>query len=136
MTDKNHSISHIFLEFFLSCILERQCFLIILVLYNLVFILHMTLLLFVFYFVAVCVLLFIRPFRDRPYYVIGYGGCGRPHRFSHDNLSSVYRIFTKLDHMIPLWKGKNPIYFWVIRSKVKVTVTINIIFDNRIVSAR
>jgi hypothetical protein len=23
--------------------------------------------------------------------------------------------------MIPLWKGKNPIYFWVIRSKVKVT---------------
>jgi hypothetical protein len=27
--------------------------------------------------------------------------------------------------MIPLWKGKNPIYFGVIRSKVKVTVTIN-----------
>jgi hypothetical protein len=24
--------------------------------------------------------------------------------------------------MIPLWKGKNPIYFGVIRSKVKVTV--------------
>jgi hypothetical protein len=23
--------------------------------------------------------------------------------------------------MIPLWKGKNPIYFGVIRSKVKVT---------------
>jgi hypothetical protein len=38
--------------------------------------------------------------------------------------------------MISLWKGKNPIYFGVIRSKVKVTVTINIIFDNRIVSAR
>jgi hypothetical protein len=35
--------------------------------------------------------------------------------------------------MIPLWKGKNPIYFGVIRSKVKVTVTINIIFDNRVV---
>jgi hypothetical protein len=34
-------------------------------------------------------------------------------------------------HMIPLWKGKNPIYFGVIRSKVKVTVTMNIIFDNR-----
>jgi hypothetical protein len=31
--------------------------------------------------------------------------------------------------MIPLWKGKNPKYFGVIRSKVKVTVTINIIFD-------
>jgi hypothetical protein len=29
--------------------------------------------------------------------------------------------------MIPLRKGKNPIYFGVIRSKVKVTVTINII---------
>jgi hypothetical protein len=26
------------------------------------------------------------------------------------------------DHMISLWKGKNPIYFGVIRSKVKVTV--------------
>jgi hypothetical protein len=24
--------------------------------------------------------------------------------------------------MIPLWKGKNPIYFGVIRSKVKVTI--------------
>jgi hypothetical protein len=38
--------------------------------------------------------------------------------------------------MISLWKGKNPIYFGVIRSKVKVTVTIDIIFNNRIVSAR
>ena len=59
---------------------------------------------------------------------------GRPHRFPHNNLSSVYRIFTKLGHMIPLWKGKNPIYFGVVRSKV--TVTINRIFDNRVVSAR
>jgi hypothetical protein len=49
------------------------------------------------------------------------------------NFSSVYQIFIKLGHMIPLWKGKNPIYFGVIRSKGKVTVTINIIFDNRIV---
>ena len=47
--------------------------------------------------------------------------------FLHDNFSSVYWIFSKLNHMIPLWKGKNPIYFGVIRSKVKVTVTINII---------
>jgi hypothetical protein len=39
----------------------------------------------------------------------------------HNNFSSVYWIFTKLGHMIPLWKGKNPIYFGVIRSKVKVT---------------
>jgi hypothetical protein len=38
--------------------------------------------------------------------------------------------------MIALWKGKNLIYFGVIRSKVKVTVTINIIFDNRVFSAR
>ena len=41
--------------------------------------------------------------------------------FPHDNFSSVYWIFTKLDHMIPQWKGKNPIYFGIIRSKVKVT---------------
>jgi hypothetical protein len=32
----------------------------------------------------------------------------------HDNFSSVYWIFTKLGHMILLWKGKNPIYFGVI----------------------
>jgi hypothetical protein len=61
---------------------------------------------------------------------------GRPHRFPHNNFSSVYRIFTKLGHMISMWKGKNPIYFGVIRSKVKVTITINRIFDNRVVSAR
>ena len=41
--------------------------------------------------------------------------------FPHDNFSSVYWIFTKLDHILP-----NPIYFGVIRSKVNVTVTINI----------
>jgi hypothetical protein len=35
---------------------------------------------------------------------------GRPYRFPHNNFSSVYQIFTKLGHMIPLWKGKNPIY--------------------------
>ena len=56
--------------------------------------------------------------------------------FPHDNFSSVYWIFNKLGHMIPLWKGKNPIYFGVIRSKVKVTVTINRISDNMIVCAR
>jgi hypothetical protein len=38
--------------------------------------------------------------------------------------------------MIPLWKRKSPIYFGVISSKVKVTISINIIFDNRAVSAR
>ena len=51
------------------------------------------------------------------------------------NLSSVHWIYTKLDHMISLSKRKNPIYFGVIRSKVKVTVTMNRIFDNRVVSA-
>jgi hypothetical protein len=56
------------------------------------------------------------------------------YRLPHNNFSSVYRIFTKLGHMIPLWKGKDPIYVGVIRSKVKVTVTINRIFNNRVVS--
>ena len=42
---------------------------------------------------------------------------GRAHRFPHNNFSSVYQFFTKLDHMIALWKGKNPIDFGVIRSK-------------------
>ena len=60
---------------------------------------------------------------------------GHPHRFPHNNFSSVHRIFTKLGNMIPLCKGKTPIDFGIIRSKVKVTVTINIIFDNRVVSA-
>jgi hypothetical protein len=82
--------------------------------------------------------LFTHPCRDGPYYVIGYGrrraAGGRPHRFPHDHFSSVYWIFTKLDHKISLCKGKNHIYFGVIISKVKVTVTINIIVDNRIVS--
>jgi hypothetical protein len=44
---------------------------------------------------------------------LGMAAGRRPHRFSHNNFSSVYRIFTKLGHMIPLWKGKNPIYFGV-----------------------
>ena len=55
---------------------------------------------------------------------LGMAG-GHPHRFPHNNFSSVYRIFTKHGHMIPLWKRKNPIYFGVIRSKIKVTITIN-----------
>jgi len=56
--------------------------------------------------------------------------------FPHDNFSSVYWILTRLGHMISMWKGKNPIYLRVIRSKVKVTVTMNRFVDNRIVSAR
>ena len=61
---------------------------------------------------------------------------GHPHRFPHDNFSSVYWIFTKLGNMIALWKGKNPIYCGIIMSKVKVTVTINKFYDNWFVSAR
>ena len=52
--------------------------------------------------------------------------CRRP----HNNFNSVYRIFTKLDHMIALWKGKNPIYFGVIRSKVTYYKQNVLPFDN------
>ena len=38
--------------------------------------------------------------------------------------------------MIALWKGKNPIYFGVIRSKVKVTVAINNFFYHLIIYRR
>ena len=55
--------------------------------------------------------------------------------FSHIFLSNYWwQIFTKLDHTIALWKGKNPIYFGVIRLKVKLTITMNRMFDNRVVS--
>jgi hypothetical protein len=37
---------------------------------------------------------------------------GRPHRFAHNNFSSVYRIFTKLGHMIPPVEGEEPYLFW------------------------
>jgi hypothetical protein len=57
------------------------------------------------------------------------------HWFPHNSFSSVYRIFTKLGHMIPLWKGKNPIFGGLLRSNVKVIVTINNFFDNMVVSA-
>ena len=82
---------------------------------------------------------------DNPIYfgVKGQGHCYFKYNFWQQGcfrmitlVLSLYWIFTKLDHMIALWKGKNPIYFEIIRSKVKVTVTINIIFDNRVVSAR
>jgi hypothetical protein len=56
--------------------------------------------------------------------------------YIHSNSDLDLLNFNKLGHMIPLWKGKNPIYIGVNRSKVKVTITIDRIFDNRIVSAR
>ena len=56
-------------------------------------------------------IIFIRPSRDGPYYVIGYGGRtgGRPHRFPHNNFSSVYQIFTKHDFPV---EGEEPYLFW------------------------
>ena len=59
--------------------------------------------------------IFIRSSQDGPYYVIGYDEW-RPGVYTGFRTITVYRIFTKLGHMIPLWKGKNPIYFGVIRS--------------------
>jgi hypothetical protein len=71
---------------------------------------------------------FYTPSPSRRPYLMWLGmTCRRP----HNNFNSVYRIFTKLDHMIALWKGKNPIYFGVIRSKV--TVTINRMFYRLII---
>jgi hypothetical protein len=49
--------------------------------------------------------------------VTKFGKGGPTGSFPHDNFSSVYWIFNKLGHMIPLWKGKNPIYFGVIKVK-------------------
>jgi hypothetical protein len=40
---------------------------------------------------------------------LGMAAGGRPHRFPHNNFSSVYQIFTKLGHMIPLWRSKKTI---------------------------
>jgi hypothetical protein len=37
--------------------------------------------------------------------------------YSNDDLDLVYWILTKPGHMIPLWKGKNPIYFGVISQR-------------------
>ena len=50
--------------------------------------------------------------------VIGYGGRagrqagGRPHKFPHNNFSSVYRIFTKLGHTYSPVEGEEPYLFW------------------------
>ena len=65
--------------------------------------------------------------------------CGRGRTLFIFGSLPLYRLIIYIDGCI--WKKKkkkkkNPIYFGVIRSKVKVTVTINRIFDNRIVSAR
>jgi hypothetical protein len=78
--------------------------------------------------------IFICPSRDGAVLCDWVWRAGVHTGFPHNNFSSVYRIFTKLGHMIPLWKGKNPIFLGVIRSKVKVIITINRIFDNMVVS--
>ena len=48
----------------------------------------------------------------------------------------VYTGFRTITLVLYIGSLPNPIYFGVIRSKVKVSVTINRIFDNRVVSAR
>ena len=63
------------------------------------------------------------------------GGCSGVHT-AFRIITLVLYIGSLLGHMISMWMGKNPIYFGVIRSNVKVTVTMNIIFDNRVVSTR
>ena len=75
---------------------------------------------------AIKVNIFICPSRDGPYYVIGYGG-----RAGVRTITLVLYIGSLPN--LATWKGKNPIYFGVM-SKVRVTITINIIFDNRVVS--
>ena len=74
----------------------------------------------------------------RPYYMIGYGGRRAGIHTGFRTITLVLYIWSlpNLGHMIPLCKGKNPINFVVIRSKVKVTITINRIVDIRVVSAR
>ena len=42
--------------------------------------------------------------------------------------------FTKLGQLIAHWKGTIPFHYVVIKSNVKVTVTINIFYDNRVAS--
>ena len=42
------------------------------------------------------------------------GGWASTQVSAHNNFNSVYRIFAKFDHIIAMWKGKNPIYFGVI----------------------
>jgi hypothetical protein len=81
------------------------------------------------------VYVFIRPYRDGPYYVIGYNGRagGRPHRFLHTNFSSVYRIFIKLGHMIPCGRERTLFILGSLGQRSR-SLIINIIFDNRVIS--
>jgi hypothetical protein len=81
------------------------------------------------------VYVFIPPYRDGPHCVIGYDGRagGRPHRFLHNNFSSVYRIFIKLGHMIPCGRGRT-LYILGSLGQRSRSLIINIIFDNRVIS--
>jgi hypothetical protein len=64
------------------------------------------------------IMIFIRPSRDRAVLCDWVWRAGVHTGFRTITLVLYNQIFTKLGHMIPLWKGKNPIYFGVIRSKV------------------
>jgi hypothetical protein len=59
-----------------------------------------------------------------------YNFCQQGH-FRTITLVLYIGSLTNLGTWFPCGRGKNPIYFGVIRSKVKVTVTINIIFDKQ-----
>jgi hypothetical protein len=50
--------------------------------------------------------------------------------FPHDNFSSVYWILTNMATWFPCGRGRT---LFILGSKFKVTITINIILDNRIV---
>jgi hypothetical protein len=85
---------------------------------------------------------FIRPSRDGPYYVIGFGGQAST-QVSND--PKINRILPLLqgNHVAKFGKGliyrtkvtvRKPVWMPARRSKVKVTITINRISDNRVVS--
>ena len=66
---------------------------------------------------------FIRPSRDGPYYVIGYGGgrAGVHTGFRTITLVLYIGSLPNLATWFPCGRGRTLIYFGVIRSKVKVT---------------
>jgi hypothetical protein len=58
----------------------------------------------------------------------------RPHRFPHNNFSSIYRIFTKLATRFPCGRGRTLFILGSLGQRSR-SLTINRIVDNRVVSA-
>ena len=69
-----------------------------------------------FFFTLKMIFLLIRPSRDGPYYVIGYGG--RPHRFPQKTLVLYIESLPNLATWFPCGRGITLFIFGVIRSKV------------------